>query len=717
MARALVNNYYTQSAYADVLRANSAAFFYKLDEMEFHVKKASHAYLQDNEKYILCLETPETTLMSVLLAHSLRKLNKDNLLDLVFTDFHNFIRTNTQQNENSPNFPDILVCKVDVNEQLNQCSELLTSWARLVKNESKKIIFIIKDSKYLEQTMIDARMVYVLKLKFTELWEENKTSNNEENKVGNNQENLNIKTMNDVLNNAVSNAGDEAIKAKEETNEKSALPTEAEIQELTAILKLHGIESVNAVDKQGQNNTPLHLAAKNGQNKIVKVLLLCDAGMELKNYEGHTPLYLAAEGGHHKVVSTLLENGANPNALNAITARISNKETPLHMACYNNDVRSVELLLKFGTSIDTKDKDGYTPLHLAIEQEHYEVVSILLENNANINRITTAGQIPLEIASSKNNVRLMELLLKFGAEIETKTLDGNTLLHLATQKSHHEIVNTLLENNANINAINKVGQTPLQIAFSKNDVRLIKLFLKFGAEIETNTVDGNGNTLLHLATQKSHHETVNTLLENNANINVINKVGQTPLQIAFSKNDVRLIELFLKFGAEIETKTVDGNTLLHLATQKGDHSVVGTLLENNANINAINNAGQTPIHMASCKNDVQLIELLLKFGANIETKQAGNGMTPLHIASSSGHNSVVTTLLEHGSNINAQDNNGHTPLHHAIQINSQQVVTNLLQNGVDPNLQNNSKQTAVDYARYFGRSTLIHLIEKYDGWN
>ena len=78
--------------------------------------------------------------------------------------------------------------------------------------------------------------------------------------------------------------------------------------------------------------TPLMIASKKGDERLVKLLINVGAEINLLSKLGCSALSLAAGGNHHNIVQMLMDAGANAHLMN------QNGDTPLSMTtyCYEN---------------------------------------------------------------------------------------------------------------------------------------------------------------------------------------------------------------------------------------------------------------------------------------------------------------------------------------------------------------------------------------------
>lgn len=74
------------------------------------------------------------------------------------------------------------------------------------------------------------------------------------------------------------------------------------------------------------------------------------------------------------------------NKLNLLNEPKSDGFTALHLACLNNYLDIVNLLVKVSeVEKNFRNLNDQTPLHLAIERQNYEIIKILILNNCDLN--------------------------------------------------------------------------------------------------------------------------------------------------------------------------------------------------------------------------------------------------------------------------------------------------------------------------------------------
>ena len=70
---------------------------------------------------------------------------------------------------------------------------------------------------------------------------------------------------------------------------------------------------------------------------------------------------------------------------------------------------------------------------------------------------------------------------------------------------------------------------------------------------------------------------------------------------------------------------------------------------------------------------------------------------------------VAEALLEAGAELNPE--NAMPPLHQACVCGNLAMVEKLLSKGANPHLKSHAGKTALDYARQFGKTEIVRLLE------
>lgn len=248
--------------------------------------------------------------------------------------------------------------------------------------------------------------------------------------------------------------------------------------------------------------TDLHVAAANNRTDEISILISNKEGgpLDCKDKEGRTPLYLAANEGFDECVRVLVRAGAN------VDARTNDGRTALYKAVTNGDRRMMELLIDMGAdpTIAPADHRGRSALQLARERGQKEVVELLergeavlnasrsghvkllellLETDAKVNYCDQYGLTPLHVAAIKGHKDVAMLLVEYGSELDSQDSDGHTPLHLAVESGDKDMVEVLLNRGGDVNAMSNKGATPLYISQLLRFDSITKLLLASGANV------------------------------------------------------------------------------------------------------------------------------------------------------------------------------------------------------------------------------------------
>jgi len=170
-------------------------------------------------------------------------------------------------------------------------------------------------------------------------------------------------------------------------------PPKIEKSILELLLQYKADPNIRATILEQESQTPLHIAARAGNETAAKLLLAYKADVNAGDNLGVTPLHVAAQSQSSSFVELLLTNKANVNAANSSGA------TPLHYAAaYSGNTNAISVLVEHGGDINACDRDGDSPL-----------LRLLQTRNIGLNQ-----------ASDYN---FTEFMLRLGADV-TKSCDG-----------------------------------------------------------------------------------------------------------------------------------------------------------------------------------------------------------------------------------------------------------------------------------------------------
>ncbi|XP_030420317.1 nuclear factor NF-kappa-B p105 subunit isoform X3 [Gopherus evgoodei] len=160
---------------------------------------------------------------------------------------------------------------------------------------------------------------------------------------------------------------------------------------------------------------PLHLAVITKQAEVVEDLLRAGADVSLLDRHGNSILHLAAKEGDDKILNILLKHEKTSPMIN-----YSNGEglSVIHMAVMANSMPCLRQMIAAGADVNAQEqKSGRTALHLAVEQENISLAGcLLLEGDANVDSTTYDGTTPLHIAAGRGSTKLTALLKAAGAD-------------------------------------------------------------------------------------------------------------------------------------------------------------------------------------------------------------------------------------------------------------------------------------------------------------
>ena len=164
----------------------------------------------------------------------------------------------------------------------------------------------------------------------------------------------------------------------------------------------------------------------------------------LSGCASNSPLLLAAAEGNKTEVKELLNKGADVNEISG-----EGGDTPLIAASGRGHLDIVRDLIKAGASVNIKNENGETALSWAAWKCYPAIIQVLLDHGADVNVQNKGfGSTPLMFATDCDDVASVKALLAKGANPNARNgehRDGRSALYFASKAGNWEIVRILLE--------------------------------------------------------------------------------------------------------------------------------------------------------------------------------------------------------------------------------------------------------------------------------
>lgn len=488
------------------------------------------------------------------------------------------------------------------------------------------------------------------------------------------------------------------------------------------------------------NQTPLHLAAVQGQTGIINYLLNNGASTKVQDNTGTTPLHEAVRYGQLEIVKILIQNGANVNARDSLgktpllliipkenqdqiynellsaradaSAKDLYGDTALHIATMSNaNISVLQKLVASGADVNERNKSGVTPLSLAIEYSLTDHMQFYANQGADINAEDNTHSTPLTKAFAQD-INVLKTLINT-SNISSRDSKGNTALHLAIKENVSlEYINYLINCGADIDARNSEGESVLYLAVQNNNKKVGEILIGRGANVyATNNAsfsplrlaltnggetqdwvlcstviegdDGNGNTPLHYAAEWKLDSAISYIIEKGCQLNKKNANGETALYNAVKADSPSTIRLLISKGADPDAHDLLGNTPLHYAVRWKSIKAATELIASGSTVNAKNTSGKTPLSDAARSGGTDMVSLLVSKGADINSSDS-TGKTILTDAIQSEYPDMVELVIKYGASVNIQDMYGRNSYHEAVEVGNVKIIEMVRKAGGNP---------------------------------
>lgn len=513
--------------------------------------------------------------------------------------------------------------------------------------------------------------------------------------------------------------------------------------EMCALLLQHeGLEKVDPNLKLRSGKTALHLAVKENDPAIVKLLLDHDAVLTVYGWERETPLHDAIRYGNSEAVNYMIPYANDIVTVNEGTYRIIdlpdlNEGTPLKIALNSRFYEAIEALLMADVSLPPP-KEFVEGLCQAKVDPAF-IKKVIKRLNLQKDDLKDAFYI-----CAKNGHKLM---VTFFTQVvgmdDFCDAKGRSLVHYAAQFDHVDILSQFIATSpSDLLRVDQEQKSLAAIAAENGSSRVLRMLLSAMDKHQIPlTSQYQEHHLLLAALNGSKQDCADLILRKMKDPNMpLDEQQRYAIHIAAMRGDVEMLEFLRNRGADFTQKDQAGHTvfhyafeykwddvvsylfdnqyqfkmpddILHFVIEKGATKHVSLLIKKGCNPSQFHSeTALPPIFYAIERDDLSTIIALDKEGAELKARSK-IGETPLLYAARLGNLSALKFFVEKIGGRKQKTLKGKTALHLAAESGHEVCVGYLLKQEFDPTLKDKQHQTAIDLAQERGHYNIVSILK------
>ena len=283
--------------------------------------------------------------------------------------------------------------------------------------------------------------------------------------------------------------------------------------------------SAKCEQKHDADQTPLCV-------RVTQMILEKGGDVNGQTNTHETPLHFAAADGCDDVVKFLLESGAMVNATNLSGAtaisHLARHTTPPFFGAVGDEnrfiqkrIKTLKLLQAYNGDINFSNSMGDTPLHWLLANPSDFTPTMLdefIKAGAMVNAVNTRQECALHYldmytasghnrpqATSTVKEAIVQMMAANGADVNLRTINGHTPLSAALERKDQDLVEVILQNGSRLDMQDKFGRTCLHlIEMSGMDRSLSAMLMKAG--VPDDIRDLNGMTCYEVSKTITFHQ-------------------------------------------------------------------------------------------------------------------------------------------------------------------------------------------------------------------